>query len=148
MFWFNRKDPRAVFVDKRKETHTLPDVSSAGGNRQLVIDPDIVANFTRLPFPDNHFACVIFDPPHFTRNGKQGWMAKKYGTLDGDWRTELRNGFTECFRVLKPSGTLIFKWNEDEIPVTEILKLTTERPLVGNRYGRHYKSHWIVFLKN
>jgi hypothetical protein len=31
--------------------------------------------------------------------------------------------------------------------VTEILKLTPERPLVGNRYGKHFKSHWIVYLK-
>ncbi len=29
MFWFDRKDPRAVFVDKRRETHTLPDQSAA-----------------------------------------------------------------------------------------------------------------------
>lgn len=24
MFWFDRKDSRAVFVDKRRESHTLP----------------------------------------------------------------------------------------------------------------------------
>jgi hypothetical protein len=59
----------------------------------------------------------------------------------------LRLGFAECFRVLKPEGTLIFTWNEDEVPVAEILKLTPERPLVGNRYGKHFKSHWIVYLK-
>ncbi len=59
----------------------------------------------------------------------------------------LRKGFEECFRVLKPEGTLIFKWNEDEVAVTEILKLTPEQPLIGNRYGKHFKSHWIVFLK-
>ena len=58
MFWFDRKDSRALFVDKRRETHTLPDVSSAGGSRELVIDPDIIANFTNLPFPDNRFAVV------------------------------------------------------------------------------------------
>lgn len=41
MFWFDRKDPRVTFVDKRKESHVLPDKSSAGGSRKLVIDPDI-----------------------------------------------------------------------------------------------------------
>lgn len=40
MFWFDRQDARAVFVDKRRERHTLPDVSSKGGSRELVIDPD------------------------------------------------------------------------------------------------------------
>ena len=147
MFWFDRKDSRAVFVDKRRESHSLPDVSSAGGSRTLEINPDIVADFTDLPFPDNSFAVVIFDPPHFGRNGKNGWMAKKYGTLEGDWREMLRKGFAECFRVLRPEGTLIFKWNEDEVAVTEIMALTPERPLVGNRYGKHYKSHWLVYLK-
>ncbi len=27
------------------------------------------------------------------------------------------------------------------------MALTPERPLVGNRYGKHYKSHWLVYLK-
>ena len=49
MFWFDRQDSRAVFVDKRRETHALPDVSSAGGVRTLEINPDIVADFTELP---------------------------------------------------------------------------------------------------
>jgi hypothetical protein len=147
MFWFNRKDSRAIFADKRRETHTLPDVSSAGGSRKLEVIPDVISDFTRLPFLSNSFAVVVFDPPHFERNGNNGWMAKKYGTLEGDWREELRKGFAECFRVLRPEGTLIFKWNEDEVSVTEILKLTPERPLVGNRYGKHFKSHWIVFIK-
>ena len=52
MFWFDKCDPRALFVDKRRETHSLPDVSSAGGSRTLVVDPDIQADFTALPFPD------------------------------------------------------------------------------------------------
>jgi len=74
-------------------------------------------------------------------------MAKKYGTLEGDWREMLRKGFAECFRILRPLGTLIFKWNEDEVSVKEILALTPEKPLVFNRFGKHLKSHWIVFMK-
>lgn len=147
MFWFDRKDARAVFVDKRRESHSLPDISSAGGSRMLVVNPDIQADFTALPFPDGRFALVVFDPPHLIRNGKNGWLAKKYGKLEGDWREELRAGFIECFRVLKPEGTLIFKWNEHEVPVSQILALTPAKPLIGNRCGRTAKSHWIVFMK-
>jgi ubiquinone/menaquinone biosynthesis C-methylase UbiE len=144
MFWFDRQDPRAVFVDKRRETLTA---DRRPGRQKTVVSPDFVADFTNLPFPDNTFACVIFDPPHFARNGKKSWMHKKYGTLEGDWREEIRKGFAECFRVLRPTGTLIFKWNEDEVAVAEIMALTPERPLIGNRYGKYYKSHWLVYLK-
>lgn len=147
MFWFNRADERAVFVDKRRETHVLKDKSSTGGSRRLVVDPDLQADFTDLPFPDASFSLVVFDPPHLIRNGKSGWLAKKYGKLEGDWRDELRRGFLECFRVLRPDGTLIFKWNEHEVPVSQILALTPEKPLFGNRNGKLNKSHWIVFMK-
>ncbi len=147
MFWFNRDDPRAVFIDKRSESHVLLDKSSVGGERTLVIDPDIVMDFTDMSFDDDTFALVVFDPPHLSRNGKTGWMAKKYGTLEGDWRDELRRGFVECFRVLRPEGVLIFKWNEDEVGVSELIQLAPHEPLFGNRYGKHYKSHWIVFIK-
>jgi len=147
MFWFNRKDPRAMFVDKRREAHSLPDISSAGGSRTLVIDPDIQADFTALPFENERFSLVVFDPPHLVRNGKNSWLAKKYGKLEGDWKDELRIGFAECFRVLKTDGTLIFKWNENDVPVSQILALTPEQPLFGNRCGKSAKSHWIVFTK-
>lgn len=147
MFWFDRKEVRALFMDNRQERHTLTDKSSKGGSRELIIEPDFVGDFARLPFPDNQFSLVVFDPPHLVRNGSKGWLAKKYGKLQGDWRKELRKGFSECFRVLKPDGVLIFKWNEHEIPVSQILALTPEKPLFGNRCGKQAKSHWIVFIK-
>jgi len=147
MFWFNKTDPRAIFVDKRRERHELKDRSSKGGVRQLIIDPDLQADFTNLPFPDNHFPLVVFDPPHLSHNGSKGWLAKKYGKLPEDWRTELREGFSECFRILKPSGVLIFKWNEHEIKISDVLALTPELPLFGNRCGKTAQTHWIVFSK-
>lgn len=147
MFWFDRKNPNALFIDKRKESFMLNDKSSAGGVRSLIIDPDLNADFTCLPFYDNQFSMVVFDPPHLVSNGKNSWLAKKYGKLSKDWREDIKAGFSECFRVLKPEGTLIFKWNEHEIKVSEILKLTENQPLFGNRCGKTAKSHWLVFMK-
>ena len=144
MFWFDKKDPRAVFVDKREETHVT---DSRQGRCEIKISPDVVADFTALPFPDEHFSLVCFDPPHLTRNGTKSWMKKKYGTLKGNWSDMLRRGFAECFRVLKPNGVLVFKWNETDIPVSKILALTNESPLFGNRCGKSAKTHWIVFIK-
>ena len=71
----------------------------------------------------------------------------KYGWLGDDWREMLRDGFAECFRVLKPEGTLIFKWAEKEIAVADILKLTPHKPLFGHRSGKQATTHWLAFLK-
>jgi SAM-dependent methyltransferase len=147
MFWFDRQNDDAVFVDIRAETHELADKSSRGGSRSLVIEPDIQADFTALPFADETFALVAFDPPHLVRNGRTGWLAKKYGKLGDDWREDIRRGFAECFRVLRTDGTLVFKWNEHEVKVSELLALTPVKPLFGNRCGKNAKSHWLVFMK-
>lgn len=147
MFWFDKTDGRAVFGDVRRESHLLTDKSSAGGLRHLVIDPDIILDFRSLPFEDASFSLVVFDPPHLVQNGKTGWLAKKYGKLGCDWRSDIQAGFTECFRVLRENGTLIFKWNEHEVPIAHVLALTNEKPLFGNRCGKNAKSHWIVFMK-
>lgn len=147
MFWFNRQNPQVVFADIRSGSFVLNDKSTKGGNRELHIKPDVVADFTALPFADNSFKLVVFDPPHFRRNGEKGWVALKYGTLKGDWQTMLRKGFEECFRVLKRDGILIFKWNECDVPVSKILALTVRQPLFGNRCGKSAKTHWIVFMK-
>lgn len=141
MFWFDKNNPDAVFLDNRKEQHILCD------GRTLIIEPDVIGDFTALPFPDERFHVVVFDPPHIEKLGILSWLAKKYGKLGVNWKEDLRLGFAECFRVLKTNGTLIFKWNEQDIPVSEILKLTDAKPLFGNKVGRLSKSHWIVFLK-
>ncbi len=111
-----------------------------------MIDPDQIADFRALPFADETFALVVFDPPH-TFSGEKGWMAKKYGRLESTWRDDIRHGFAECFRVLAPAGTLIFKWNEHRVPVSTILKLTPCKPLFGQRCGTTARTHWIVFMK-
>lgn len=147
MFWFDRADSRAVFADNRRESHVLKDSSSRGGSRVLVIDPDIQCDFANLPFADASFPLVVFDPPHLIRNGRSGWLAKKYGKLDENWRDSLRAGFREAFRVLRPCGVLIFKWNERNIPVGQIVVLAEHKPIIGNRCGRSAQTHWIVFMK-
>lgn len=147
MFWFDKADPRGLFLDRRRETHVLTDTTRVEGSRVLRIEPDLLADFTALPFSDKCFSLVVFDPPHLVRAGPKAWLAKKYGKLGADWREDIRKGFAECFRVLKEEGTLIFKWNEDQIKVSEILALTENKPLFGNRCGKSAKSHWIVFFK-
>ena len=40
-----------------------------------VIAPDLLADFTDLPFPDNTFALVVFDPPHFSATAQPDGLA-------------------------------------------------------------------------
>ena len=146
-FWYNKQDARALYNDIRSETHTVKDVSKKSGTRAISINPDTQHDFTNLPFPDETFFHVVFDPPHLEKVGDSGWLSKRYGKLKEGWRGEIRLGFSECFRVLKPMGTLIFKWNETDIVLSEILKLTDKKPLYGHISGKHSKTHWVAFIK-
>lgn len=146
-FWFDKQDARALFVDRRLETHAV-DIGTAKtkGRSPIVVEPDVLADFTALPFPDESFPLVVFDPPHAERAEALGFLTKRYGHLKGDWRTMLRHGFAECFRVLEPRGTLIFKWGENDYPVSEILALTPHKPLFGHKTSK--TTCWVVFTKS
>lgn len=122
MFWFDKKHPDALYVDNRTMERQVIWQDKGGcrpGRRRMFeIQPDAVMDFRKLDLPDRTFHFVVFDPPHLRkRNGKTGWMNKKYGSLDETWREDLRKGFAECFRVLKKNGVLVFKWSESEIPL-------------------------------
>ncbi len=147
--WFNRSHPGVIYGDQRSDTLTVTDRSHgrADGTRTLQIDPDTVLDFRSLPFAPDTFHLIAFDPPHLLRAGPRSWLAAKYGKLSDDWRRDLSAGFAECFRVLKPHGTLIFKRSEVQIKLTEVLALTLHRPLFGNTSGARGSTHWIVFCK-
>lgn len=137
-FWFDKADPRALFIDNRTVETTLCD------GRKFEVKPDIIADFRSLPFPDASFPLIVFDPPHLLHAGKDSWLAAKYGTLGENWREDLRQGFAECFRVLAPLGTLVFKWCEEQVSLSDVLKLAPSPQLFGNRRG---KTIWVVFQK-
>lgn len=141
MFWFNKNNPDVVFIDKRRERHILCD------GRELKVNPDIVMDFTDMKFDNESFNLVVFDPPHLEKIGENSWMAKKYGYLKGNWRNELKKGFNECLRVLKTNGVLIFKWNERDVLVKEIIKIFGKDPLFGHTTGRSGKTKWMCFMK-
>ena len=59
-------------------------------------------------------------------------------------REELAGSVGHHVRVLKPDGVLVFKWSEHQVPLKDILALTDEKPLLGERRG---KTHWMIFIK-
>lgn len=143
MFWFNKNNPDVEFCDIRtlERTEYYP-------GRYIEINPDTVCDFTNLPFEDNSFYLAVFDPPHLNQVGDKAFIAVKYGKLGEDWERVLADGFKECMRVLKPSGVLIFKWSEIQIPLSQILPLFSQKPLFGNkRSQKNNKTHWLCFMK-
>jgi len=144
MFWFNKNNPHTLFIDNRKGVYTAKDGDKM---RTIDVNPDIIADFTNLPMADNSFYLVVFDPPHLKSLGENSWMKKKYGRLEDGWQNMIRKGFDECMRVLKPNGTLIFKWSETEIKVSEILSIISYKPLFGHTTGRLGKTIWMCFMK-
>lgn len=137
--WFDKETPGVIYADKRQGEYALCD------GRTLKVKPDIVADFRAMPFKDEQFRLVLFDPPHLLKAGKKSWLAKKYGVLNREtWQDDLRCGFAECFRVLDPSGFLVFKWNEEHIGTAQVLPLAGKAPLFGHRRG---KTIFLIFAK-
>lgn len=150
--WFDKNHPLAIYCDKRKEkfegffgNELRKDGSKK--KRQLNIDPDFMCDFTDLPFEDNTFSLVVFDPPHIKGLGDNSWTKKAYGTLGDNWEKMLHDGFAECMRVLKPNGVLVFKWSETQIPTPKVIKALGQEPLFGHKSGKKMNTHWLCFMK-
>lgn len=145
--WFNKSDPRAIFFDRREESLEIPPGAAWPNGTTLHVKPDVKGSFTAMPFPDESFALVVFDPPHMEKLGEDTNLGKFYGKLFGDWECDLAKGFEECFRVLKHNGVLIFKWCSIEIPLSRVIALAPCQPLFGHTTGNHARTHWMTFLK-
>lgn len=138
MFHFDKNNPSVLYMDNRKLEDTLCD------GRKLIINPDIVADFRNMPFKDNTFNLVIFDPPHLLKVGQNSWLCKKYGKLEKSWPADIKKGFAECMRVLKPCGTLIFKWATRDITLKQILECIEVKPIILHKSNNTY---FLVFYK-
>ena len=143
--WFDKNDDRCLYLDIRKVKY---ENDNARCYKTLDINPDMICDFTKLPFNNDTFYHIVFDPPHLKRNGFSGEITKRYGILQDGWQDMIRKGFEECFRVLKPNGTLIFKWSNVQIPIKDVLKLTKHKPLYGHKSGKRMNTHWVCFIKD
>lgn len=141
MFYFDKSHPDVIFGDIRKENHILCD------QRKFEVSPDLIFDFRNLPFKNEIFDMVVFDPPHLTVAGNNGWQSKKFGKLPADWHDMIKIGFEECVRVLKIGGTLIFKWNTEQVSMGAVLSCFSQMPLLGQRTTKSLKTHWLVFYK-
>ena len=140
-FYFDKSSSFVIYGDIRDESYVQCD------GRVLDIRPDEQMDVTSLPFGDESFSLVIYDPPHLKWAGSKSYMAQSYGVLPKeDPIGFLARGFSECWRVLKPEGTLIFKWSEKEFPLHVVLRAFGQKPLLGNRKPGT-QTFWMVFFK-
>jgi SAM-dependent methyltransferase len=145
--WFNKNHPAAIYFDKRRESMEMYFGKARTSLHQLHVDPDVIGDFTALPFKDESFSLVVFDPPHLTGAKETAWLVKKYGKLYENWPQMLHDGFAEGMRVLKPDGVLIFKWSEYDIPAADVWKAIGQKPLFGHHSGKKSTTFWGCFMK-
>lgn len=145
--WFQKNEPHTIYCDKRCEEFEGDFGKRKRGHCHLVINPDVLCDFTELPFKSNSFRLVVFDPPHIENLSKNSWLRKSFGSLDGDWKPMIKKGFQECMRVLCDGGVLVFKWSDVSVSTREIINTIGQEPLFGHRSGKKMNTHWMCFMK-
>jgi hypothetical protein len=133
--WFNKEYEDAVYIDLRSE-----------------VKPDIVCSTEKLPFKDNVFNLIVFDPPHTNMSGN---LAKDYGKFTTrEIRFLVIWGSRECFRVLKKGCFMIFKWNTHDIMLQKALSMIHSefKILFGHKTAYKTKhssqTYWFTCVKN
>lgn len=147
--WFTKWDKETIYLDKRKK---LPDgmLNPKYNNQPLKIT--LQGDNSKLPFKDNIFDLVLFDPPHNIGKWK-GFYTDLYSILEpGKWQKHLYLSTREALRVLKYNGFLIFKWNNRDRSLQNILTLFPWDPLFGtNVSGKggnsRSRTYFVVFQK-
>lgn len=141
LFWYQKEREDVIYMDKYPR-----DPGTSKHRPNFTCSPDVVGDFTNMTFPDNMFSLVVFDPPH-TNTSLKSEIGIKYGSLNGDMRGLIKKGFSECMRVLKPGGFLVFKWAENNFSLQEVLDELEDQPLFGHRTGKTGKTVWLMFRK-
>ncbi len=130
--WYNKKNPRATYVDIRPE-----------------VEPDIVADTRSLPL-EGPYDLIVFDPPH-VNFGATSRMAKNYGHFTTKQILETVEGTAkEAHRVARSDALMIFKWNDHDIRLQRVLDLMPQwEPLFGHltKDGPGSKTYWVTLRR-
>ena len=98
LFWFDKDNEYTTYMDIREESFEIH-------GKKVNVKPDVVADFRSMPFDDDIYDLIVFDPPHLKWAGPNSIMKAQYGQLDKNtWPDDIRQGMSECMRVLKPIG--------------------------------------------
>ncbi len=144
--WPAKNPPNVVFMDKEIG---------------LAMAPDLFATWQKLPFRDDVFSLVFFDPPHskFGLNSIHmnplGHVAKNGGT----WWSSLETGWFGVFykaqnEFSRVSDILCFKWNTTSHSLEKVLMVfkawveTHRKNHSSNMKRGASETWWVTFTKN
>jgi len=139
---------KAVYADRRE----LPPGSNPH-RENWNVTPTVQCDTRQLPFADEAFELIAFDPPHRIKDGGMsqlsGVIELKYGALSAEtWQSDLQRSFKELWRVLQPGGTITFKWADVHKGHDEVLSLLNQTPLYGTTTQKgENETKWWVFHK-
>lgn len=150
----NKDRDDTLYIDKREEESGFLGREEYGYRpRNYSIEPDEQQDFRDLPYDDESFNLIVFDPPHAIRSDGMETLAgvthKKWGCLHAEtWQEDLRQGFSDLWRVLSPGGTLVFKFADESADFDEVLSLAPTDPLFGTSIkDGTVETRWFVFYK-
>jgi len=159
--WECKNNPNVIYLDMEK---------------RLEIKPTIFADHRQLPFKDEVFDTIFYDPPHYWGNAVHyfsfpnrelrqtvfpdtsgiptyyGW--DKYKTKSGLIKS-IYQAQKEFWRVLKKDGLLWLKWNELAIELRKILAIFNRWRVMMTLYiqdpthtaGKH-QTYWVCLCKD
>ena len=99
-FWWDKNHPDCIYMDIREE-----EPGTIEFQPNWSVKPDVIGDYRDMFFDNETFHLIVWDTPHILE-AKGGIMLMKYGKLGYGWKDDMRRGFNEIWRVLKPHGVL------------------------------------------
>jgi SAM-dependent methyltransferase len=102
-------------VNKGRIWGSSPNIKYIGMDIAETVRPDVVADNTKMPFADDTFDVIVYDPPHTGDQGKtKVGFGERYGVSvptnkEGNLFHTYPPFLIEASRVLKPDGLLLVK---------------------------------------
>jgi len=142
IMWRSAKNPYRlyckipdVFIDIRKE-----------------VKPTMLADLKHLPFKNNIFELIFFDPPH-TQLGKNSIMLNHYGTLTtSQFNLLVIYANSEFDRCLKENGKVIVKLCDRNNRINMLNRSFKNFRLIKTQLSleskdKYYKTYWFEYKK-